>query len=258
MALGPLSKTLHLSKPLPAGGVRQFLPALGLDAVALAEWMRDLPPELLQRFAAVMVPRDFRAGEVLFHKGERAEGLYFVESGEIRSSTVTADGHEFILYFFEPGSCVGLSSALDGAPSVSTCRASCDTRTRLLLQADLLAILGEQPQYYRQFTELLLRWVRGLISVLEDQAVLSVRARLAKRLLHLAYLYGRQEDGCIVIALKLPQEELGMLVGATRQSIHQQLAEFRKLGWVSVHNSIFTLLDPMALLGCIDNQGSQS
>lgn len=223
-----------------------------MDAVALAEWMRDLPPDLLQRFASATVPREFRAGEVLFHKGEQAEGLYFVESGEIRSSTVTRDGQEFILYLFEPGSCVGLSSALDGAPSSSTCRAFCESRTRLLHRADLLAILGEQPQYYQQFTGLLLRWVRGLLGLIEDQAVLSVRARLAKRLLQLAYLYGRLEDGHIVIPVKLPQEELGMLLGATRQSIHQQLAEFRRLGWISVHNSIFTLLDPAALAGCIE------
>lgn len=252
MAPGPLSKTLHLSKAARPGDPRHLLPTLGMDAVSLADWMRELPPDLLQRFTAVTVPREFRAGEVLFRKGEQAEGLYFVESGEIRSSTVTRDGHEFILHLFEPGSCVGLSSALDGAPSASNCRAFCDSQTRLLRRADLLVILDEQPQYYRQFTELLLRWVRGLLGLLEDQAVLSVRARLAKRLLQLAYLYGTLEDGHIVIPVKLPQEELGMLLGATRQSIHQQLAEFRRLGWISVHNSIFTLLDPAALEGCIE------
>ncbi|AXQ27183.1 Crp/Fnr family transcriptional regulator [Solimonas sp. K1W22B-7] len=245
-----------MSKTLRPGDPRHLLPALGMDAVALAEWMRDLPPDLLQRFAAATVPRPFRAGEVLFHKGERADGLYFVESGEIRSSTVTTDGHEFILYLFEPGSCVGLSSALDGAPSSSTCRAFCNSQTRLLRRADLVAILGEHPHYYRQFTELLLRWVRGLLGLIEDQAVLSVRARLAKRLLQLAYLYGTLEEGRIVIPVKLPQEELGMLLGATRQSIHQQVAEFRRLGWISVHNSIFTLLDPAALAECIGGRGT--
>lgn len=242
-------------KALPASEVKRLLPSLGLDAVALAAWVRTLPPELLDKLWAASIPRVYGSGEVLFHKGEVSEGLYFIDSGEVRSSTVTEDGQEFILYLFERGSCVGLVSSLDGEPSPSTCRAHGDTRVRLLPRQELLAILEREPRYYRYFVDLLLRWVRGLLSLIEDQAVLSVRARLAKRLLQFAYLFGRGDAQGVLIPFKLPQDELGLLLGATRQSIHQQLKDFRSREWIAIEHGMITLRDTAALARCIAERG---
>ncbi len=252
MEPGALSKTLHSPE------FRQLLPSLGMDAVELAEWMKSLPIELVEKLRSASTPRDYPAGNVLFHKGDVADGIYFIESGEVRASTLTQDGRECLLYLFEPGSCVGVASALDGKPSPSTCSAFCDTRVRLLLRSDLLAILNREPQHYRHFVDLLLRWVRGLIGVIEDQAVLSLRARLAKRLLQLSRIYGQAAPDGIVLPLKLSQDELGLLLGATRQSIFQQLKDFRARGWITIEKGTITLRDPHAMAACIDECDDES
>lgn len=243
--LRAMSKTLH------PDDLKQLLPSLGLDAVALADWMKSLPADLLVKLQSASSPKDYRAGEVLFHKGDVADGIYFIETGEVRASTLTQDGRECLLYLFEPGSCVGVASALDGNPSPSTCSAYCDTHVRLLRRHDLLSILDHEPQHYRHFTGLLLRWIRGLIGVIEDQALLSLRARLAKRLLQLGHIYGQAGTDGIALPFKLSQDELGLLLGATRQSIYQQLKDFRAHGWIVIQKGAITLCDPQALERCI-------
>ncbi len=244
----PLSKNLHQAE------LRALLPSYGLDSVALGEWLSSLPPELLPLLMQATQPRAYRNGEMLFHKGERTEGIYFIQSGEVRASSVTEDGRETLLYLFEPGSCVGLVSCLDGEPSPSSCHAHGDTVVRFLPRHLLLGILDNEPHYYRHFTRLLLRWVRGLLTVVEDQAVLDIRARLAKRLLQLAYLYGEVTPEGILIAMRLSQEELAQMLGATRQSVSQHVSDFRERGWLRAEPGAFTLVDIAALQACV--QGS--
>ena len=233
---------------------RQFLPALGLDRVALDGWIRSLPPDLLSRIQAASVVRDFRAGEILFHKGEEVDGLYFIESGEVRCSTLNEHGQEHVLYLFEAGGCVGLLSSLDNEPSLTTCRAFRDTRTRLVRHADLQAMLAAEPRFYKHIADLLMRWVRGLVILIEDYAALGVRARLAKRLLQMGYLYGSSEADGILIPLKLSQDELALLLGATRQSIHQQFSDFRKRGWIALRDGHILMRDTAALADCVSGK----
>ncbi|MEL0028112.1 MAG: Crp/Fnr family transcriptional regulator [Perlucidibaca sp.] len=240
-----------LPKNLHRQALRASLPSYGLDVVALGEWGSSLPPELLDKLRQLARPRDYRNGEVLFRKGEQAEGLYIIRSGEVRSSSVTEDGGEAVLYLFEPGSCVGLMSCLDGEPSPSTCRAYGDTSAYLIPRQQLLALLEAEPHYHQYFTRLMLRWVRGLLTLIEDQAVLGIRARMAKRLLQLAYIHGETVPGGVMIPLKLPQEELALILGATRQSVHQHLTDFRERGWIEIDKAVFTLVDITALQDCV-------
>ena len=63
----------------------------------------------------------------------------------------------------------------------------------------------------------------GVSALAEDAMFLTIPARLAKRLLALARLYGKQTPRGIRIDLKLTQQELGELVGATRESVNKQI-----------------------------------
>lgn len=239
------------SKTLQSAGPRFLLPSLGLEAVELGRWIDTLPVDLLQALMSEAKARVYKKGEVLFRKGEVADGLYFIDVGEVSSSTVSEDGREYLLYLFESGSCVGLVSALDGGVSPSTCRAYSDSRVRLIERHVLQRLLEADPRYYQHLLALTLRWVRGLLGLLEDTALLGVRARFAKRLLQLAYIYGHADTDGVVIPFKLSQDEWGLFLGVTRQSVHQQLKDFRARGWISIVHDTVVLLDTEALAACI-------
>lgn len=248
----PTPPTTAPTRPTPL-----LPPSLGLEAIELGRWLDTLPMDLVQPLMSAAKPRSYRKGDVLFRKGERAEGIYFIDSGEVSAYTATADGREYMLYLFEPGSCVGIVSTLDDAVSPSTGRAYSDCRVRFIDGQRLRDMLEREPRYYRYFLDLMLRWVRGLLSLLEDTAVLGVRARLAKRLLQLAYIYGHPGDDGIVIPFKLSQDDWALFLGATRQSIHQQLKRFRTCGWISIGHGHVVLLDTEALVACISSERSR-
>jgi len=244
MTQKPLPKILQSTTSNPS------LSAFGADAAAVRDWIKGLPPELLTLMNEASRPRKYVAGEFLFRNGELVEGLYMIDTGRVQISTTTEDGREFVIAIFNEGACLGLISGLDGFPSPWSCQAHCDTSVHLLPRKALLDILDREPRYYQHFTQLVLLCLRGLTGLLVDQAVLDVRARLAKRLLQMANVYNdTQSDRTIPI--RVSQEELALSLGATRQSVQSHLGDFRKRGWIAVERGCFMLLDPAALQACI-------
>ena len=87
-----------------------------------------------------------------------------------------------------------------------------------------------------------LRWTSGL---LEDAALLDAPARLAKRLLSLAELHG--EDGRDGRRVRISQEELASFLGVSRQSVNEQLQDWKARGWVALGRGTVTVTNGDAL-----------
>jgi CRP-like cAMP-binding protein len=83
--------------------------------------------------------------------------------------------------------------------------------------------------------------------MLNDTTLLSVSARLAKRLVSFAEAYGHPQEKGIQITIHLPQDDLAMLISTTRQTINKRLADWQRLGWIEVRYGKIIILNMEAL-----------
>jgi CRP-like cAMP-binding protein len=58
----------------------------------------------------------------------------------------------------------------------------------------------------------------------------QAKVRLARLLVELAEVYGRQEPGGVVVGCRLTQPEIATLTGAAETTIHKALRELREQG----------------------------
>jgi CRP-like cAMP-binding protein len=80
---------------------------------------------------------------------------------------------------------------------------------------------------------------------MEDVIFLDAEARLAKRIVALARLFGRQgAQGEITLDLKVSQQEFANLVGVTRESVNKQFREWEKRNVVILDKGCLTLTNP--------------
>ncbi|QWP78934.1 Crp/Fnr family transcriptional regulator [Lysobacter sp. K5869] len=210
-------------------------------------WLRDLSPEVVAHLQAMSVRRRLRDGELLYARGDAAEGLYGVVSGRIRLSVPTASGREMLIVQFEPGSWFGEVSMFDGQPRPQDARAAGDSDILLLPRARFLALLEQHPELYRGFTRLLCRKLRTALEYVEDALTLPLAARLGKRLLELARVYGVEREHGRLIDLPLPQDDLANMLGATRQSVSKQLKAWEQRGWIALRYRHVVVRDEGAL-----------
>jgi CRP/FNR family cyclic AMP-dependent transcriptional regulator len=71
--------------------------------------------------------------------------------------------------------------------------------------------------------------------------------QLAARLLLIIRSNGKLTPNGIEIQVKLTQEELGRLTGASRQSINKELKELQKINLIEINNKKLTVLDMTGL-----------
>ena len=63
----------------------------------------------------------------------------------------------------------------------------------------------------------------------------DVSTRVAGQLRLLAQQFGVHEDGVIRLNHDLAQEEIGQLVGASREHVNKVLTEFSRRGWIRIY-----------------------
>src|SRR5262249_60815601 len=61
----------------------------------------------LRKLKPLLEVRHCRRGEYLFHMGDSADRLYFVEKGTVKVSVFSPDGEEHMLDIFKPGDTFG-------------------------------------------------------------------------------------------------------------------------------------------------------
>ena len=190
--------------------------------------------------------RRLRAREVLFRKGDEGATLYGVMRGRLRVFS-GADAKEVILNFLDPGEVFGEIALLDAQPRSATIAAVEPVELLTLQRRDFLPFIEQHPKVAIQLATALAQRLRTLSDAVEDAMLLSIPGRLAKKLLALAQSYGKPAAGGTRIDLKLPQHQLGELVGATRESVNKHMRAWTAAGVIRVERGFITLLDEEAL-----------
>jgi CRP-like cAMP-binding protein len=214
--------------------------------------LRDLPPDVVQKVAALSLARTLADGALIHAKGDEPDGLYGIVSGKVKISSHTRGGREIVLTVLEPGQWFGEISLFDGLPRTHDAHAEGETVLVMLPRRDFHRLLERHPHLWGHIVRLLCRRIRVCFTLLEETTFLGLAARLAKRLLYLAESHGRQEPGGTLIDLHLPQEELGRMMGKTRESIGKQLKRWQRSGLIAVKYGSIVIRDRARLQDLVD------
>ena len=193
----------------------------------------DLPDEDIRALMAVARKRTFRAGEVIFHREDVGQVLYVIKEGKVNICLISPEGQEISLVVLGKGDFFGELAILDGLPrstdAIALERVECYT----LQRSDFHNAIMKNPKIAIQVLEILSRRLRKTDDKVEDLVVLDVYGRVAKKLLDLAHEHGVQVEDGIRIDIRLTQQDLASMVGASRESVNKVLGYFTDKGYIS-------------------------
>lgn len=202
------------------------------------EWLADsvrlfegLDKASLDTLLALSCRFTARARGLVCRQGEPGEALYIVMSGKLKVTTQSEDGREVILAILEDGDTFGEMSLLDGRPRSASVSTVQESELLVIKRHDFLSCLERHPKVSIALLVILSSRLRDIDAMVEDMRFLDIRSRLAKTLLRLAQQHGRTTPGGGVrLDLNLSQEDLGNLIGATRESVNKQLRSWEEDG----------------------------
>jgi CRP-like cAMP-binding protein len=190
--------------------------------------------------------RRLRSREVLFRKGDEGATLYGVMRGRLRVFS-GADAKEVTFNYLDAGEIFGEIALLDARPRSATIAAVEPVELLTLQRRDLIPFMEQHPKVAIQLATVLAQRLRALSDAVEDAMLLTIPGRLAKKLLALSQAYGKPAPDGTRIDLKLPQHQLGELVGATRESVNKHMRAWSAGGVIKVERGFITVLDEEAL-----------
>jgi CRP/FNR family transcriptional regulator, cyclic AMP receptor protein len=214
-------------------------------ALAASAWFRASPDDL--RAALVELGRVERlaAGARLFIRGDADDGIYCVLEGAIRIGAASFAGKEALLALIEPGNWFGEIALFDGRPRTHDAYAERDAVLFHVPRAALAALLERAPQHWHAFGLLLTQKLRLMFELVEETALLPAAQRVARRLLLMAGGYGDASAARRV--LKVPQEDLAMMLALSRQTINQILKQFETQGALTLRYAEIEIVDAVLL-----------
>ncbi|UUZ70461.1 Crp/Fnr family transcriptional regulator [Polaromonas sp. P2-4] len=184
-------------------------------------WFGALPASLVEAMLALCEPLHLHPGQMALRQTEAANGFFGLVSGSLKASTLGEDGREAILAVIEPGNWFGEISLLDGRSRTHDVTALEASELLVLSPSDFAALMA-RGEFSRAISVLLAGRIRSLYWLVEDAALRSTRARVARRLLMLA-------SGDLTMAensrasVPVSQEALAMMLGITRQTLSKEL-----------------------------------
>ncbi len=185
-----------------------------------------IPAVHLARLQAIFFERRYKAGEAIFLQGDVARSIYLVAEGRVKIDRVTPDGNQCILCMRGPGDVFCPVPLLDCGCQLGTAWAMTDVT---LLWADRDAfneVARDCPELLAEVQKDCLLEVRKLLSRMESLAFRSVQERVAITLLDESR---RQEHfGESSLELRMTQQELAGLVGASRESVSRTLSKMEQ------------------------------
>jgi CRP/FNR family transcriptional regulator, cyclic AMP receptor protein len=196
----------------------------------------------LQNLTSLLRRKQLGKGELLFQQGDEGTALYIIVQGRIKIS-LSRRLDNVTLAILGQGEFLGEMALLDDLPRSADAIALDDSQLYVLNRKDFLAFLSNNGHTVYAILNSLSRRLRKTDDQLAEMCFLNLSARLAKRLVDLAETQEPEAGRPNSCDLQISQQELGNILGVSRESINKELKILRNKGVVSTLRNSIHILD---------------
>ncbi len=184
-------------------------------------------------------------GQVIFHEGNRVNGIYCINKGKIKIFQLGSEGKEQIIRFAKEGDIIGYRALLSEEPLSASASALEDANVCFIPKHQVIKMIMDNPNFNFKMLKVLSHELGEAAKVITDLAQKPVRERLAETLLALKDTFDLDDKKTIQV--RLSREELANIVGTATESVIRLLSEFKKDKLIAIEGRNIMLLDVPAL-----------
>lgn len=229
--------------------IQSTFPSSFLEGLILTlskiEHFKSLPIEAQNALIDVAIPRQYKAGQVIYLEGEPADYVYILEKGWVKATRMTHEGREQGLLFLRPVEIFGDIAVFSGSTYPGTVTALEDVEAWLIPSPTLLLLVKQYPALALAIIHRLSERVLHYIGLVEDLSLRSVEARLANTLLRNAELQNEQ----LVVSRRewTTLDEMAVRLGTVRDVLSRAMKVLEAENLITVNKQFIQLLDPKGL-----------
>src|SRR5918994_111470 len=193
------------------------------------ELVNGMSQQAIHHFNAMVRTTKHRRGEWIFRLGDPADSIYLLREGRIKITASGEEGHEVLHEIIDPGEIFGETSLILGIPRTTSAQALEASLLCEIRRKDFETLLSMYPELSFQ----LLKSVGLRLKKAEAQLVNVICNDVSRRVRETLIDLMVKESGTKPeppIKIKITQQDLANLIGASRQKTWQTLKELEDSG----------------------------
>jgi CRP/FNR family cyclic AMP-dependent transcriptional regulator len=223
------------------------------ERLSASGFLSGLSPSAAKAFESIKVTTTYPAGAVLFVEGEIPHGVFVLSSGRVKLSIGSASGKVIILRIAKSGEVLGLHAVVSNVDFQATAQTIEPCKVSFVRGDEFLRFLRQYPQASLEAARQLSASYQEACEQLRAIGLCdSARKRVALFVLEWAESGEVGEDG-VRATLTLTHEEIGQLIGTSRETITRALGEFKSRRWIAIKGSALLVKNINALREMVGN-----
>lgn len=221
------------------------------DSATLAEvpLFAGLSEDDLSQLVGLLHRKTLPAGTLVVSSEEPGEVVYIILEGCLKVYAEREDGTQVVIAILGPGQTLGEMSMIDNVGRSASATTLEEAVLLWIDRATFRQCLQNMPEIANNLLQIFSTRLRLANEQMMALAALEVEGRVARQILALARAYGKaQEDGTILIPVRLTQGDLASMVGASRERVNQVIVAYKDRNYLSVdHRHYFRVRNEQAL-----------
>lgn len=173
---------------------------------------------------------EFKKKATIFVQGAPAKSVMYIQKGRVKLSVINPTGKEAVVAILGQGDFLGEKCLTGQSTRIGTAAAMLPSTLLVVEKDEMIRLLHKEHDLSDRFISFLLTRNIRVEADLVDQLFNSTEKRLARTLLLLAR-YGK-ENRPEEVVLKVSQEILAEMIGATRSRVSFFMNKFKNLGFI--------------------------
>lgn len=178
--------------------------------------------------------RRYPAKSTIIYAGDQGDTLYYIIKGSVTVMIEDdSDGKEIILAYLNPGDFFGEMGLFDQEHRSAWIRTKTECEVGEISYSKFIELSHKHPEFLFAISKQVAQRLRDTTRKVSDLAFLDVTGRVARTLLDLC----KEPDAMTHpdgMQIKITRQEIGRIVGCSREMVGRVLKELEEQGLVSV------------------------
>jgi len=200
-----------------------------------------------QRLTEVKSTAVYPRGAMLFIEGQQPRGVFVLCSGNVKLSTTSREGKTIITKISEPGDVLGLNAVVSSRPYEVTAEMMEPGQANFVPRDCLLQLMKDFPEVSLRVAQQL---SRNYFTAYEEIRTLGLAISPSEKFAKLLLSWSTtspQADGGSQVKLTLTHEEIGELIGTTRETVSRLFSDFKRKQLVQLKGATLVIRSRPAL-----------
>jgi CRP/FNR family cyclic AMP-dependent transcriptional regulator len=199
-----------------------------------------------QRLNEIKSTAVYPRGAMLFIEGQQPRGVFVLCTGKVKLSTTSREGKTIITKISEAGDVLGLNAVVSGRPYEVTAEMMEPGQANFVPRDSLLQLMKDFPEAAMRLAQQL---SRNYFIAYEEVRTLGLSVSPSEKFAKLLLSWSTvpQTDGTSQLKLTLTHEEIGELIGTTRETVSRLFSDFKKKQLVHLKGATLVIRSRPAL-----------